>query len=113
MQQLEMLVRTAIFEPASALVGSLLQAAVERIEAAYQPKTHGGPQGREPLVVQGIFGCFELQRAYDHDAKQGRGHHPADAALGLEGSHTPALAKLICLEGADEQTYLKAERHLE
>jgi len=27
--------------------------------------------------------------------------------------YTPALAKLICLEGADEQTYLKAERHLE
>jgi len=27
-------------------------------------------------------------------------------------SYTPALAKLICLEGADEQTYFKAERHL-
>lgn len=27
--------------------------------------------------------------------------------------YTPALAKLICLEGADEPTYLKAERHLQ
>jgi hypothetical protein len=27
--------------------------------------------------------------------------------------YTPALAKLICLEGADEPTDLKAERHLE
>ena len=27
--------------------------------------------------------------------------------------YTPALAKLLCLEGADEPTYLKAERHLE
>ncbi len=36
---------------------------------------------------------------------------PANA-LGLEVSYTPALAKLMCLEGADESTYLKAERHL-
>jgi len=27
--------------------------------------------------------------------------------------YTPALAKLMCLEGPDETTYLKAERHLE
>jgi hypothetical protein len=64
-------------------------------------------------VVQGIFGGFELKRAYYYDDQKGTGHHPADAALGLEGGYTPALAKLICLEGADEQTYLKAERHLE
>lgn len=108
-----MLVRTAIFKPATALVSSLLQAAVGRIDAAYQPKPTEAYKGEETLVVQGIFGRFELQRAYYYDAKQGSGHHPADAALGLEGSYTPALAKLICLEGADEQTYLKAERHLE
>jgi hypothetical protein len=110
---MEMLVRTAIFKPASAMVGSLLQAAAERIEAAYQPKPTEAYKGRETLVVQGIFGCFELQRDYYYDAQQGHGHHPADAALGLEGGYTPALARLICLEGADEQTYLKAERHLE
>lgn len=108
-----MLVRTAIFKPAAALVGSLLQAAVARIDAAYQPQPTEAYKGEETLVVQGIFGSFELQRAYYYDAKKGSGHHPADAALGLEGSYTPALAKLICLEGADEQTYLKAERHLE
>ena len=33
--------------------------------------------------------------------------------MGLEVGYTPALAKLLCLEGADEATYLKAERHLE
>ena len=38
--------------------------------------------------------------------------YPADAALGLEGAYTPALARLICLEGADETGYPKAERHL-
>src|SRR5439155_136354 len=40
------------------------------------------------------------------------GHYPADAALGLEGGNTPALARLVCLEGADEASYQKAEEHL-
>jgi len=111
--ELELLVRTAVFKSANALVGWLLQQTVERIDDAYQPKAGELCKGREAITVQGIFGHFELQRAYYHHAGQAQGHHPADAALGLEGSYTPALAKLICLEGADEQTYLKAERHLE
>ena len=108
-----MLVRTAVFKSANALVGWLLQQTVERIDAAYQPKPGAIYKGQETIAVQGIFGRFELQRAYYHDAAKQQGHHPADAALGLEVGYTPALAKLICLEGADEQTYLKAERHLE
>jgi len=36
-QQLEVLVRTAIFKPANALVQWLLQQAADRIDAAYQP----------------------------------------------------------------------------
>jgi hypothetical protein len=32
--------------------------------------------------------------------------------LGLEVSYTPALARLICLEGADEASYQKAQTHL-
>ena len=112
MAELELLVRTAVFKSANALVGWLLQQTVERLEAAYQPKAGEQCKGRAALTVQGIFGSFELQRAYYYDAGKAEGHHPADAALGLEGSYTPALAKLICLEGADEQTYLKAERHL-
>ncbi len=112
MAELELLVRTAVFQSANALVGWLLQQTIERIDAAYQPRAGERCKGREALTVQGIFGHFELQRAYYYDAGQQQGHHPADAALGLEGGYTPALAKLICLEGADEQTYLKAERHL-
>jgi hypothetical protein len=112
-QQLEMLVRTAIFKPANALVGCLLQAAADRIDVSYQPKPGEQRKGRESLQVQGIFGSFELQRDYYHHAAQSQGHYPADAALGLEVGYTPALAKLVCLEGADESTYLKAERHLE
>lgn len=113
MAELELLVRTAVFRSANALVGWLLQQTVARIDADYQPRPGETCKGREAITVQGLFGHFELQRAYYYDAKRQLGHHPADAALGLEGSYTPALAKLICLEGADEQTYLKAERHLE
>jgi hypothetical protein len=112
-QQLEQLVRTAIFKPANALVGWLLQAAAERIDAAYQPKPGEVRKSRETLAMQGIFGHFELCRDYYYHAGKQQGHYPADDALGLEVSYTPALAKLMCLEGADQQTYLQAERHLE
>jgi len=63
--------------------------------------------------MQGIFGSFELSRAYYYHAGKAQGHYPVDAALGVEVGYTPALAKLLCLEGADEPTYLKAQRHLE
>ena len=112
-QQLEVLVRTAIFKPANALVGFLLQQAADQVDAAYQPKPGQARKGRETIAVQGIFGCFPLQRDYYYHPGQKEGHYPADAALGLEVGYTPALAKLICLEGADEPTYLKAERPLE
>ena len=104
--------RTAVFKSANALVGWLLQQAADRVDGAYQPKPGQIRKGRETLEVQGIFGRFQLQRNYYyHEGKQA-GHYPADAALGLEVAYTPALSKLICLEGADEPTYLKAERHL-
>ena len=113
MQQLEVLVRTAIFKPANLLVGVLLQAAADRIDAAYQPKPGQQRKGRASLTVNGIFGSFDLQRDYYYHEGKEQGHYPADAALGLEGSHTPALARLMCLEGADENSYQKAENHLQ
>lgn len=111
-QQLEMLVRTAIFKSANALVGFLLQQAADRIDAAYQPRPGQQRKGRETLQVAGIFGTFELQRDYHYHAGKHQGHYPADAALGLEGDQTPALARLVCLEGADATSYQKAENHL-
>jgi hypothetical protein len=111
-QQLEVLVRTAIFQPANAVVGYLLQSAVDRIDAAYQPKLGQIRKDRVSLQVQCLFGCFELQRDYYYHAGKQQGHYPADAALGLEGGYTPALARLMCLEGADETSYQKAELHL-
>ena len=112
-QELEVLVRTALFKPATALVGDLLQGAANRIDAQYQSKPGEARKGREPLQVQCLFGTFKLQRDYYYHSGKKAGHYPSDAALGLEGSYTPGLARLICLEGADEASYLKAERHLE
>jgi hypothetical protein len=110
---LEVLVRTAIFQPANQLVGYLLQAAADRIDAAYQPSPGQHRKARQSITVQGIFGSFELERDYYYHAGKQWGHIPADAALGLEAGHTPALARLVCLEGADETSYLKAQNHLE
>lgn len=105
--------RTAVFKSANVLVGWLLQQAADRADANYQPKVGQTRKGRKTIEVQGIFGCFPLERDYYYHPGRDQGHHPADTALGLEVGYTPALAKLMCLEGADEPTYLKAERHLE
>lgn len=113
MTELEKLLRTAIFKPAAVLVGQLLQEAADQIDAAYQPKPGELRKGRHPLEIQGIFGFFTLRRDYYYHPGKQQGHHPADATLGLEGSHTPALARLICLEGSDESSYQKATVHLE
>jgi hypothetical protein len=90
----------------------LLQEAVDRIDAAYQPKPGQVRKGRTALRVQGLFGHMTLQRDYYHHAGKAEGHFPADAGLGLEGAYTPALARLLCLEGADESSFAKAESHL-
>jgi hypothetical protein len=111
--QLEVLVRTAVFKSANVLVGWLLQQAADQVDAGYQPRPGQVFKGRETLGVQGIFGSFELLRNYYYHEGKNEGHHPADDSLGLEVGYTPALAKLMSLEGADESTYLKAQRHLE
>lgn len=111
-QQLEGLVRTAIFKPATELVGLLLQQAADRLDAAYQAKPGEHYKGRQVLDVQCLFGSFAIERDYYYHPRRKAGHFPADAGLGLEGGYTPALARLMCLEGADEPGFDKAERHL-
>ena len=111
-QQLEILLRVAIFKPANQLVQHLLQARADQIDAHYQSKPGMHDKGREKLQVQGIFGSFELERDYYYEPKDKRGHYPADAALGLEAGNTPALARLMCLESIDEQSFEKAQKHL-
>jgi hypothetical protein len=111
-QQLEVLVRTAVFKSANALVGFLLQQAANGLDATYQPQPGEHWKGRETLQVQGMFGAFALERDYYYHPGKKQGHYPADAALGLEVAYTPALARLLCLEGADEMGYEKAQQHL-
>ena len=94
-------------------MGQLLQEAADRIDASFQPKPGETRKGRHSLEIQGIFGSSTLWRDYYYHPGKRQGRHPADGVLGLEGSHTPALARLICLEGADETSYLKAALHLE
>jgi hypothetical protein len=77
-QQLEVLVRTAIFQPANALVGFLLQQAAHRIDAAYQPRPGQQRKGRVRLRVDGIFGAFELQRDYYYHEGKKQGHYAQD-----------------------------------
>jgi Uncharacterised protein family (UPF0236) len=110
--ELEPLVRTALFKSGTQIVGYLLQQAAERIDRAYQPKLGEERKGREPITVDCIFGSFPLLRHYYYHAGKKRGHYPVDVALGLEGSNTPALARLACLEGAEEASYEKAQEHL-
>lgn len=111
-QQLEVLVRTVVFKSANVLVGFLLQEAADRIDADYQPKPGQQYKGRVGLWVKGMFGSFLLERDYYYHEGKKQGHYPADAALGLENGHTPALTRLMCLEGADETSYQKAQEHL-
>lgn len=110
--QLELLVRTAIVKPAANLVGLLRQQAADWIDAAYAPKTGEHYKGRAVLAGQCLFGSFAVTRDHYYHPLRRVGHFPADAALGLEGAYTPALARLMCLEGADEAGFEKAERHL-
>ena len=53
-QQLESLLRTAIFKPANALIGFLLQRAADRIDASYEPKAKEQRKGRVRLSVNGV-----------------------------------------------------------
>lgn len=112
LQQLEGLIRTALFKPATELVGLLLQQAIDRIEEAYVPRPGEQFKGRQRLEVQCLFGFTVVWRDYYYHPGRQAGHCPADARLGLEGAYTPALARLMCLEGAHEPGFDKAERHL-
>jgi len=111
-QQLELLLRAALRNPANELIGFLLQQAATQIDQSYQAKTGECWKGSFPLQVTGIFGSFTVWRHYYYNPRNKQGHHPADAALGLEGACTPALTRLICMEGADENSFQKAQTHL-
>ena len=109
----EMLLRAALFKSANQLMGYLFQKLADRIDADHQPKPGFGRKGRVELSVDCIFGSCKILRDYYYHEGKLAGHYPTDTALGLEGGKTPALARLVCLAGADAASYQKAEEHLQ
>ena len=107
-----MLLRLAFFQSARELFERLLQECVDRIDAQYQAGPGLHYKDRRPVTIQSIFGPCRLIRDCYYLPAENRGHCPADAALALEAGCTPALFRLICLEGADEASFQKAEEHL-
>jgi len=108
----EVLLRAAVFKSTNQLMGYLFQKLADRIDAAYQPKPGYVRTGRVPVTIDCIFGSFVILRDYYYHEGKKLGHSPTDAALGLQGGKTPALARLVCLEGADQDSYQQAEEHL-
>lgn len=109
---IEGLVRAALFQTGAQVVGHLFQEIADRVDDTYQPRRGEHFKGKVSLQVRCLFGEFTLQRNYYY--VPGRdGHCPADAVLGLEAGHSPGLVRLACLEGADETSFEKAQRHLE
>lgn len=107
--QMETTFRQLLLQSAGQIFGPLLQQRVNQIDSQYQPPPQLRRHGRRLLQVDTLFGPIELQRDY-YVGPQG-GHCPADAALGLEGSSTPALARLVC-RAAAQQPYGAASRDL-
>src|SRR4029077_12002759 len=101
--------RQLLVQSAKQIFGPLLQQRVDQIDATYQPKPQLRRHGRRSLQVDTLFGSVALVRDYYLSAQGG--HCPADAALGLEGSSTPALARLVC-RAAAQQPYAAASRDL-
>jgi len=112
LQALEPLLRQAFFSSARELFQQLLQQAADRIDAEYQVPPGLHCKGRTTIAIQCMFGWCELTRNYYYRPAEQRGHCPVDAALALEGGATPALFRLVCLEGADEASFQKAQEHL-
>ena len=90
----------------------MFQAVAARVDAAYRPRAGEYLKERATIQAQCLFGTFALERDYYWSSARG-GRCPADDALGLEAGHSPALLRLACLEGADENSFDKAQRHLD
>jgi hypothetical protein len=87
----------------------------DQFDASFQPRPTQRFAGRKPFQVQGLFGLMPILRDYYVDADAAseaeQGHCPADAALGLEGSYTPALARMLC-RAAAKSPYREASEDL-
>jgi hypothetical protein len=101
--------RQCLLQAGVGIFGKLLQQRVDQMDANHPPRTQCRRHGRRLLRVATLFGEVSLLRDYYHG--DDGGHCPADALLGLEGSATPALARLVC-RAAAQQPYGAASRDL-
>lgn len=101
--------RDALLAVGQSLFGPMLQRRVDQIDADFTPKLNQRLIGRRTLRVSTLFDEIRIER--DYYLGDDGGHCPADAALGLEGCATPALARLIS-RAAAQQPYGAASRDL-
>jgi len=101
--------RQLIFQSAGKLLQPVIQALVDQFDASFEPGPKQRRVHRRHLEVLGLFGSMHLFRDYYWDGRQG--HCPADAALGLEGSYTPALSRMMC-RAAAKNSYAEASADL-
>lgn len=68
--------------------------------------------GGRPLLVQTLFGTVRLHRRYYHHLPSRTGRFPLDDKLGLVGSFSPAVARMMCQASARSGSYAEAARDL-
>lgn len=106
MAALEQGLREALFNDGCKILEALLN----------QPGVLGShaPEGqcheKRTRKVQGLLGSFELERGY-YKTEKGWGF-PMDRMLGLIGSYTPGLAKMMCRAAGTDGSFGEAEETL-
>lgn len=103
MAALELGLREALFKDGCQILEALLN----------QPGVLGAqaPEGqcheKRTRQVQGLLGSFELERGYYKT--EGGWDLPMDRMLGLVGSYTPGLAKMMCRAAGTDGSFSEAE----
>ena len=85
--------RDALLAVGAQLFGPMLQKRIDQIDSEFQARPDQDFIGRRAIDVCTLFGEVRVQRDY-FLGKEG-GHCPADAGIGLEGSATPDLARVV------------------
>ena len=87
----------------------MVQALVDQFDASFQAGPKQRFVERRHLEITGLFGSMHIFRDYYFDGQ--KGHCPADAALGFEGSFTPALSRIM-YRAAAKNSYAEASADL-
>ena len=100
---MELGLRKALFSDGCKILEGLLNQPGVLGEHAPDGKCHE----KRTRKVQCLLGCFELERGY---YKTDEGWvFPMDQVLGLIGSYTPGLAKMMCRAAGTDGSFCEAE----